>query len=325
MNDAEVNRVGSGWRTELQMNAVDHGHDQTTDEAYHRAAMLFRDALRVATGGAFTTAIHPKARMGTETQMLEKLISGDLVMANITAANAAPLVPELGLFSAPYLFSGDAHFARAMTDARIRDRLRDILRARFPTLDCVAWFTPGPRNIYSSGAPVIAPEDLKGLRIRVMAAPVETRIWKRLGADPVALPFGEISGAMTEGRIEAAEDTAAVYLTQRHYEIGPCHALTGHQWSVAMMVANMEIANRLSSDLPAAMRVAGERIAPDAIDHAVADAARCTAALRDMPEVRVVDPDVAAFRQATAEMAAEIAEETEMGEVRRLISAYDDQ
>lgn len=294
------------------MNNLVHGHDQTTSEAYHHAAMLLGDSLSQATDGEFLTEIHSGGLLGSETQMMEKLISGELTLANITTANAATLIPELSLFSAPYIFSDAAHFTRSMTSRDLKQIIQDKIRTCFPDLECIAYFTPGPRNIYSRTMAIIHPEDLAGLRMRVMASPTEARVWASLGAIPVPLPFAEIENSMKQGEIDAAEDTSAVYATQRHYEIGPYHSLTGHQWSVAMIIANTRLASDISKDLPEALRAAGESISKPAIDIAISDQISQTEALRQIPDVHVIEPDIDAFKAATKQMLEEIAEKTDM-------------
>ncbi len=88
------------------MHKLAHGHDQTTEEAYHAAALYLHGCLGTETAGSYTTEIFSKAKLGSETEMLAAVIRGDLAMATVTAANAAVTIPELGFFSAPYLFQG---------------------------------------------------------------------------------------------------------------------------------------------------------------------------------------------------------------------------
>lgn len=304
------------------MSGLDHGHDQTRLEAYHHAAVLLHDAVSEATGGAVLTNIHPEGRLGSETQMMDKLIAGELALANVTTANAATFIPELSLLSTPYLFSDSDHFTRAILDKNLQDFLRKIIQTRQPALDCIAWFTPGPRNIYSRTKPVTCPADVNGLRLRVMASAIETQIWQTLGASPIALPFSEIENAMKTGKVEAAEDTAAVYATQHHYKIGPYHSLTAHQWSVALILMNTNVVKELSYELPQVLMKAGASISRRSIEYAVLENSEKTKALRRTPGVQVIDPDLEPFKSLTRDMPTQIAEHTQMQEGLGYIRAH---
>ena len=170
------------------MHKLAHGHDQTTEEAYHAAALYLQGCLGTETAGSYTTEIFSKAKLGSETEMLAAVIRGDLAMATVTAANAAVTIPELGFFSAPYLFQGPENFRRVIENDSFRDLVTDTIAARQPNLRCLAYFTPGPRNLYTRKRPVTSPEDLRGLRMRVMASPAESRVWASLGVEPVPMP-----------------------------------------------------------------------------------------------------------------------------------------
>ncbi len=88
------------------MHRLAHGHDQTTEAAYHAAALYLQGCLGVETAAGYTTEIFSEAKLGSETEMLAAVLRGDLAMATVTTANAAVTTPELGFFSAPYPFQG---------------------------------------------------------------------------------------------------------------------------------------------------------------------------------------------------------------------------
>lgn len=294
------------------MPILAHGHDQTTEEAYHAAALYLQEGLRARTDGAYTTEIFPEAARGTETEMLAAVIRGELDLATVTAANAAVHVPELGLFSVPYLFDGAEHFRRVIEDDSFRRHLAEVIGARQPGLHCLACFTPGPRNLYTRSRPVTGPADLRGLRLRVMASPVEARVWAGLGAEPVPMPFREIRDALAEGRVDGADDTAAVYGSQRHYEVAPFHAPTRHQWSLALLMINRACFAALPKPVQASLSEIGRALSGHVVHFAVRSERTYLHRLAHVRPVTITSVDTGAFAARFEGTAAAVAEDLSM-------------
>ena len=272
------------------------GHDQTIHDAYHFAATLLKVRLEDMEDAAISVEIVPEARLGTEPEMLRLVQSGDLDMAIITAANSAGMFPELAFFSLPYLFSGVEHFRKVATAAKFRALVGSITESHCPEVVPLAILTPGVRDLFSV-RPVARFDDIAGMRVRVMASPVDAEVWATWGAVPEAMPFGQIAEAIRSGRVEAAEDTAAIYFAQRHFELAGNLALTEHQWSLGLVFANKR---RLADLGPEAMRklvAYGRTISGPVIKYAVDSARAAIEAIERRDDIRLTRPDTRAFRK----------------------------
>jgi TRAP-type C4-dicarboxylate transport system substrate-binding protein len=247
-------------------------------------------------GTPITVEIVPEARFGTEPEMLRFVQTGDLDMAIITVANAAGMIPELALFSLPYLFSDAEHFRKVVAAVEFRSLVRAVTESRSPELVPLAVITPGVRDLYSV-RPVERFDDISGMRVRVMASPVDAEVWAAWEAVPEAMPFGQIAEAIRSGRVEAAEDTPAVYFAQRHFELAGNLALTEHQWSLGLVFVNKR---RLAELGPEAMRELvdyGRVISGPVIDFAVDSARAAIEAIERRPDIRLTRPDARVFRK----------------------------
>lgn len=303
------------------MRELIHAHDQTIHETYHATALRLQEQLASRSGGTLHAQIVPNAELGSELDMLESLGRGQLDVATVTAPNAAILFPELQLLSLPYLFNDAEHFRRSVLNQEFRRAIDRIIRRHNPSLQCISVFTPGPRNIYDSQTPIEHPRQLSGLTLRVMASPVEARLWSSLDVHPLAMPFAEIHSAFTAGSIEAAEDTATVYLTQKHFLVAPFHMLSEHQWSLAL-----NIARRASLQLPGSDELQEsefEALWRDIADTGIdgADRSRSTAMteLHSRAEVTVVEFDRSALSETFLPWHDVIAAETGMEAVLEII------
>ncbi len=181
-----------------------------------------------------------------------------------------------------------------------------------PHLRCLAYFTPGPRNLYTRERPVTSPEDLRGLRMRVMASPAESRVWASLGVEPIPMPFREIHDALATGQVDAADDTAAVYGSQRHYEVAPFHMLTGHQWSLSLLLINDSIFEALPDRVRSALIGIGLDLAGHVVDFAVRSERSYLEELRQNAMVTIAPVDMPSFMKAFEGMAESLSEALSM-------------
>lgn len=85
----------------------------------------------------------------------------------------------------------------------------------------------GPRHM-TSNRPIKEAKDIKGLKMRLPEEPTWLRVWKALGALPVAIPAPEIYMAMQTGQVEAHENTLVSPYSRSLWEVQKYIILTSH-------------------------------------------------------------------------------------------------
>lgn len=105
----------------------------------------------------------------------------------------------------------------------------------------------GFRNLTNSKKPVNAPEDINGLKIRVMSSALHRTIWQALGANPTPMPW-PIYTELEQGVIDGQENPLWVMAVYKFYEIQKYMTLTRHVYSPHIDVANLAWFNNLSAD-----------------------------------------------------------------------------
>lgn len=289
------------------------GHDQPTAHAYHHGAQFFAERVAELTDGEVEIRIFPGAQLGNEMAMLDGLVAGNLDLSIAAAANSSTYIPEFGFFSVSYLFSGPEHFKRTMMDEDFNELLDEKIDPAALGFRRITTHAAGVRNIYTNRE-VGSLEDLSGMRMRVMASPVESQVWSTLGTLPTAIPFGEVYTAMQTGLLEGAENAAAVYSSNKHFEVAPYYTLTGHQWLVAFLFASEEIWQELPENVQEAMLQAGQEMTPFVIDFTLASDEEHLEQLQ-AEGVTVSEIDVAPFMEAIGPLQDPIAEELGMAAV----------
>ncbi|MGE8943956.1 TRAP transporter substrate-binding protein [Leptospira interrogans] len=285
------------------------GHDQVTGHTYHSTAQHFAKRLSEESGGEITVRIFPGAQLGTETSMLDGLKSGNIDMSVSTTANASSFVKKYGILSVSYLFADENHFQRALNDPeflKLFDAMTDEIKPGFRRVGLI---TPGARHYYSNKGPVASIADLQQIKMRVMASPVESKVWGALGTSPLAIPFGDLYTGMQTGLIQSAENSPGSYGLNKHYEVAQYFSLTGHQWPISGIFMSDITWNKLSDKHKAAvMKVAGE-ISTFAVKDAVESDAKVLKDMQEKNGVKVNKVDTAPFVEKLSVLQDEVAKE----------------
>jgi tripartite ATP-independent transporter DctP family solute receptor len=181
------------------------------------------------TNGEVEIKIYPGAQLGAEKDTVKLLKSGGIDIQPDISGNQAAFVPEVGLFSASYLFTGFEHFERVITNERFFNRLKQIVQDRKLGYQLAGIGTTGSRNVYNRTLAVSTPTDLKGLKMRVMSSPMEYKVWSKLGMLPSSIVSTEIYSALQSGVVDAAESSIPYIVSNKYYEVAPFVSLTNHQ------------------------------------------------------------------------------------------------
>ena len=225
------------------------GHDQPVGSMYDEGHKNFKKLVEERSNGRIKVDVFPAAQLGAEVAMIEGVRLGTIDMVSCSAANAATIIPELGMMSVAYLFKDRAHVDRVVNDPKFSAELDKIIAGKNLGIKRIGYYTSGVRNIYSRKGSVNSPDDLKGVKIRVQNNPVEVQVWKAFGAIPTPMNFGEVYQALQSGVIDAAENGLAVVESNKHYEAAKYISQTEHQYGVNPLFINEKKLASLPPDL----------------------------------------------------------------------------
>jgi TRAP-type transport system periplasmic protein len=203
-------------------------YDQPHTTAYGYAADVFGAKLKEVSKGAMVIDQFPGAQLGQEPQVLQKLRTGDVDFAITSTANAATVSPQAGVFSIHFIFGGEDHLKKAISDPKVVASFRKMIGETVQGSRVLSLITLGLRDFYSKKEiPNIAA--LKGSKVRVQATPTEDALFSAYGAQVVHMPFGEVYTSLQTGVIDVAENGVNVYLSNKHYEVAPVMSMSEHE------------------------------------------------------------------------------------------------
>lgn len=193
-------------------------HNTGNSTSWHLGAERFAELLNEASEGELGVRVFPNAQLsgGDQMRQAEMVGRGALDLLITSAINVTPLVPEMAVFSLPYLYANYDE-VDATVQGEPAKLLESILDER--GIIVLAWGENGFRELTNSVRPVRTPEDIRGLNIRV-AGPMYVDVMNALGANPQQMQWTETMTAMQQGVVDGQENPiGAVIIPQQIYEV----------------------------------------------------------------------------------------------------------
>jgi len=311
----------AGFATVAQAEQLRFGHNQQTDHVYNVVAEYFADQMQDRVGDV-EIKIFPAAQLGEEVPMLESVQAGVQDMSIAASAWTSTFVEPMGFFSVSYIFPTQDDFRRALNDEIVNKLIDEKIEKSSVKMKRVATITAGVRNLYNNKAAVEAVEDAAGLRLRVMGSPIESEVWGAIGAAPFSIPFSDVYTALQTGLANGAENAAAVYASNKHYEVAPYYSLTGHQWLVGFVFMSEDRWNSFTAEQQDTILEIGREVTDISIDYAQASDAEMLADLVANAGVKVNEVDTSGFVERVAPIqdsaAARLGMENVLARIRQL-------
>jgi tripartite ATP-independent transporter DctP family solute receptor len=193
-------------------------HNTSDTTTWHKGAERFAELVEEKTGGEHEVRIFPNAQLtgGDQMKQAELVGRGGLDFVLTSAINVTPLVPEMAVFSLPYLYANYEE-VDATTSGPPGDRMEEIMGKH--GVKVLAWGENGFREVTNNVRPIRTPEDLQGVKMRV-AGPMYIDVMNALGANPQQMQWTETFQALQQGVVDGQENPiGAVIIPQRVYEV----------------------------------------------------------------------------------------------------------
>ncbi len=218
-----------------------HGLDQS--HSVHKGMVFMAERLAEKSGGRMQIDIYPSGQLGSERENLEMLQIGSLAITKVSAAIMEGFAPSYRIFGLPYIFKSRLHAHRVLDSEIGREILLDSEKF---WLRGLAFYDAGSRSFYTKDRPILHPDNLKGLKIRVMQSPSAVNMIRALGGSPTPISWGELYTALQGGVVDGAENNPPSFYLSHHYEVCRFYSLTEHTTIPDVLMISTKIWNRLS-------------------------------------------------------------------------------
>jgi TRAP-type C4-dicarboxylate transport system substrate-binding protein len=234
-----------------------HGAVQFNDDhAFNRTLLKFEELTRKYYGKPVNFVLHRNSELGLEKDYFVYLNQGKGVdYAIVSPAHMSTFSRAAPFIDAPFLFRDLDHW-RKVLDA---DLFKPIAEEIYKKADVmlIGYAGGGTRNIFAN-KPIRNLADMKGLKVRVMGAPIWSRTFAAAGMSPSVIAYNEIYNAIQNGVISAGDNEAAGVEQMRFYEVGPNLAMTEHSITIRPLCFSGKTFKTLPADLQAAILRAGK-------------------------------------------------------------------
>jgi TRAP-type transport system periplasmic protein len=235
---------------------IKYGHVGPPIHPQHLGALAFAKYVNEKSKGEIEVQVFPLGQLGGERSMTEQVQAGTLHMTAITAGVLANFVPEMGIIELPFIYPNRDTAYRTLDDKEVKERFARFCDAKGFVF--IGYTENEFRDMTNSKHPIKRPEDMKGLKIRVVESPVFIDTFKALGANPTPLPFPEIYNALQQKVIDGQDNPLFTSIIMKFTEVNKFATVTNHILTECPVVVNKKFWASLTPDQQKIFREAAD-------------------------------------------------------------------
>jgi tripartite ATP-independent transporter DctP family solute receptor len=240
---ATLATVGLSNAQEIQERTIKFGHLNNVGHPTSLGTQRFAELVAAKSGGKLKVQEFPASTLGSDMQQQSALQGGIQEMVAPSTTSLVGIVKEFGLIDFPFSVSS---FAQA--DALLDGPFGKALLAKLPEKGLIGlgYWDLGFRNVTNSKHPITRPEDMEGLKLRVIPNPVFIQTFQALKANPVPMAFGELYGALESKAVDGQENPYAVILSNKFNEVQKYVSATNHVYASLIVLVSKKFWDKLS-------------------------------------------------------------------------------
>lgn len=225
------------------------------DHAFTRTIRRFEELVEKYYDKPIQFELYKNSELGLEKDYFAYMSLGYAVDYGIVSpAHMSTFSEAAPLMDMPFLFRDLEHWNKTL-DSDALQPIGDELAQKADVM-LIGYAGGGIRNLIVN-RPIRNVQELKGLSMRVMGAPIQTRIFQEIGASPSVIAYSEVYNAIQTGVIDAAENEAGGLQQMKFYEVGPEISQTQHAITVRPVCFSGKTFRELPADLQKAIVRAG--------------------------------------------------------------------
>ncbi|WP_118138170.1 TRAP transporter substrate-binding protein [Oceanicella sp. SM1341] len=222
-----------GWNIHVPEYPVSQGMDK------------FGELLDERTDGRLTARTYHSGILGDQPDAIEQVRLGGIDFAVFNLGPMGPIVEATNVVSLPFIFKDLDHMHRVM-DGPIGEEISAAMEEE--GLVALAWYDSGSRSFYNTRHPINEPQDLTGMKMRVMNNEMFVGMVEALGGNATPMAFGEVYQSLKTGVVDGAENNWPSYESTNHYEVAGYYSATNHLIIPECLCINADLYNGLSAE-----------------------------------------------------------------------------
>lgn len=287
---------------------IKFGHVGAPGSLFAQSAELYAKAANAKLGDKAKVVVYGSSQLGSDGELLKKLKLGtaDLALPSTVMTSVAP---EFGVFEMPYLVQDRGHAAR-IADQVIRPTLGPIAEKQGYRI--IGVWENGYRHITNNKKPIVKPEDLAGVKLRVPGGVWRVKMFQAYGAAPSPMELKEVFVALQTGVMDGQENPLTQIYSQKFQEVQKYLSMTGHVYTPAFVTAGASWA-RFPADVQKILADTAKEVEPEILklaeklDNELVEKMKASG-------IQVNDADKKAFVDASKEIYTEFSSQVKGGQ-----------
>ncbi|QHE60423.1 C4-dicarboxylate ABC transporter substrate-binding protein [Rossellomorea vietnamensis] len=216
-------------------------HNQTSpDNPYQTGLLKFKEVAESKSDGDIEVEVHAGTIGTEESELVEKLKLGaaDVVLVSPGFMTQTG-IKEIDLLAMPYLFDSYDHWEKTV-DGEVGDEMAKLINEKSNNdFKLIGYWSAGVRHYYGK-KPLEKMEDIKGMTFRTQTSGVVADYWKKVGAIPTSIAWGELYQALQQNVVDSSENSYPYFVQQNHHKTdnGKYITETAHDYTTRFLLVN---------------------------------------------------------------------------------------
>jgi tripartite ATP-independent transporter DctP family solute receptor len=250
-----LSAIGAFAATELKW-----AHVYEAGTPYHTAAIWAAEEIKKKTDGRVEIKVFPASSLGKEVEINEGLTIGSIDIIYTGANFVQRYYGPIAISDYPFMLRGYDHWVKYRDSDLFEELTAGYNKKTGNHVAGLVYY--GARHV-TSNKPILKPEDMKNLKIRVPNSPVMLIFPRAVGANPTPMAFSEVYLALQQGVVDAQENPLPTIKFKKFYEVQSNISLTGHLINSLVVIVSDKAVKKLGKD---------EQVVKDVLKQAAAKA-----------------------------------------------------
>ena len=238
--------AGNGTNAGEDTITINIGHVEAEDRSTHQALVeSFKKTVEEKSNGTISVQIYPNSVLGGDAELTESVAMGTLEAALPSTSVLVSYSDDFGIMDMPYLFSSPENAFAAMDGdlgKYFNEKLEEV------GIHSLGYSYNGLRSMTNSSHPIETPDDLKGLKMRVMENEVFIDFFETLGASATPMSFNELFTGLQQHTVDGEENPPSLIYASKFQEVQEYLSLTEHVNNFLGFIMNQDFYNSLTQE-----------------------------------------------------------------------------
>lgn len=207
----------------------------------------FARLVKERTNGKIIIETYHDSALGDEVSSIEQIQVGGIDFARVGISSVASYENSLNALQLPYLYRDEEHMWKVL-NGEIGENFLNSENLKDKGIFGFAWYTGGSRNFYNTKKEILTPDDLIGMKLRVVDSKLMMGMVSAMGGEPVPMAFADVYTALEKGTLDGAENNWASYISTSHYKVAKYITVDEHLRVPEMIIASKKSMEKLSEE-----------------------------------------------------------------------------